>query len=407
MIRAIIEEHALEAAALFEQRHTACHAPDWDFGDLLRNDERVEAHLDGLRLAGRGAASLVHRALGGGGQGELFVAALLALESGDRGRVRQVVDAACAAPALADAFAYASAWLPEAVAAPWLAELARSRLAVLRRIALVGTTLHRADPGAQLRAALADVDTALRARGLWAAGELGDRALLPAVLVEADADELVCRVAACSSAALLGPGQVAAPLLRALLEVAGPHLDRTARIAGSIAASFGELDVLCRELASSGRARLAAIAAGAGGFAASLPHVLDWMRDSSAARVAGEAFTLITGRTSPRADLGQPLGPTDDPDDEDVAQHPDEGLAVPDPDAAARACDALELGSAPLLLGRPRDRRWLIAVLRTGRQRERWLAARCLAAGSSCEPLFDVCHQASVQQTRLSQLEPS
>ncbi|MGI9500765.1 MAG: TIGR02270 family protein, partial [Geminicoccaceae bacterium] len=48
----IVEQHAEEAAFLWLLRATAVKAPHYDLKDLARLDERVEAHIDGLRVAG-------------------------------------------------------------------------------------------------------------------------------------------------------------------------------------------------------------------------------------------------------------------------------------------------------------------------------------------------------------------
>lgn len=265
------------------------------------------------------------------------------------------------------------------------------------------------DLGSQLRAALADSDSTLRARGLWAAGELGVSSLLPAVRVELDADELECRIAACASTWLLGGAEEASSSLRTLVQLPGPHVDSAARIAAATL-SLPELTAWSREMAKSGRHRLAAIAAGAAGFAASLPDILSWMREPDAARAAGEAVTMITGLacSDARAELpSSGLGPNEDADDEDVSMHPDQGLITPDPEAMQLACSALELGPEKLLLGHPRTKESLVRIVRSGRQRERWMAARLLATMGPGGALFDVTARAPWQLAALSRLEAS
>ena len=48
----IIDQHAEEAAFLWLLRSNAVSAPHYDLDDLSGLDERVEAHIDGLRIAG-------------------------------------------------------------------------------------------------------------------------------------------------------------------------------------------------------------------------------------------------------------------------------------------------------------------------------------------------------------------
>src|SRR5262249_40299589 len=81
--------------------------------------------------------------------------------------------------------------------------------------------------------------------------------------------------------------------------------------------------------------RLAIVAAGAFADPEVVPFLIDQMNDPEAARVAGESFSLITGADLGRDKLkgekpeGFEAGPTDNPEDEDVAMDPDEHLPWP------------------------------------------------------------------------------
>ena len=48
----IVEQHAEEASFLWLLRRAAVEAPHYSLADLAALDERVEAHIDGLRIAG-------------------------------------------------------------------------------------------------------------------------------------------------------------------------------------------------------------------------------------------------------------------------------------------------------------------------------------------------------------------
>ena len=47
----VVAQHAEEAAFLWIMRNEAVRAPHYTLKDLAKLDERVEAHLDGLRVA--------------------------------------------------------------------------------------------------------------------------------------------------------------------------------------------------------------------------------------------------------------------------------------------------------------------------------------------------------------------
>ncbi|GMV49639.1 MAG: hypothetical protein DYH04_11550 [Nitrospira sp. NTP2] len=52
IIGGIIHQHAEEVAVLWLLRSNAIHAPHYALKDLAKVDERIEAHLNGLRIAG-------------------------------------------------------------------------------------------------------------------------------------------------------------------------------------------------------------------------------------------------------------------------------------------------------------------------------------------------------------------
>lgn len=93
MIRDILEEHLDDAAWLFERRQAALAEPDSTKQELAGLEERLRAHLVGFLLGGEASWELCRGALAGGGVGESFVAAILALETGDSDRRRELAAA--------------------------------------------------------------------------------------------------------------------------------------------------------------------------------------------------------------------------------------------------------------------------------------------------------------------------
>jgi uncharacterized protein (TIGR02270 family) len=419
MMRSVMREHAIEAATLSSIRRRGVHAPDYDLEALARLDERIEAHLDGLRIGGRAARVLAARAMDEGDAGELFVAAVLAFESqaaassGTSPELERVLDAACAVPLGIDAAALALAWVPRARAVPVLARIATARAPALRHLAIAGYSAHGIDPGAPLRAALIDGDVSLRARALAAIGELGLVDLVDAAEVELDADEEACRIAAASSAALLGRTGAAFAVLGALASGRdGEEAEAIVRLAAWTAPpELGR--AFAHDLERAGNMRAAAIAAGALGDPSLLDRLLTWLREPPLSRVAGEAIATITGlRIASGLATGAPAGfrsgPTDDPDDDDVAMDPDTGLSWPDVEAVTSAVRAMgPLAPGPLLLGQPRRGRWLIEVLRDGLSRERAVAARALVFETPGHPLFDIAGPAPRQRALITTMSLS
>ena len=104
---------------------------------------------------------------------------------------------------------------------------------------------------------------------------------------------------------------------------------------------------------------------------------------------------------------GFEAGPTDDPDDPDVAMDPDDGLAWPDPEKirAWWAADGKRFQpGARHFMGKPVSRAQGIDILKNGRQRQRTLAAHYLCLLHPGTPLFNTSAPAWRQQRLLPQM---
>ncbi|MBI2899863.1 MAG: hypothetical protein HYY17_06745 [Planctomycetes bacterium] len=177
---AVLDQHAEETAFLWILRDNAVRAPHYDLPQLARLDSRVEAHLDGLRVAGEDGWKRALDELKHGEPGEVFAAASLATD--DEARFRTVLDAA-KSPELERAVVSAIGWAPSEP--PALRKLLASDSPRLRRLALAGCAVRRLDPGPALDAALASSDEALRKTGRRAAELLG-RVAPPRAAVDLD-----------------------------------------------------------------------------------------------------------------------------------------------------------------------------------------------------------------------------
>src|SRR5262245_57259505 len=108
----IFEEHARQAAFLWLLRDRAARNPRYDLTDLTKLDGRVEAHLDGLRLAGDAGFEACVALLAEPEGGEVFGAAVVAVNRWDLRGVARVLDAFRGAPDLARGFVAALGWTP-------------------------------------------------------------------------------------------------------------------------------------------------------------------------------------------------------------------------------------------------------------------------------------------------------
>ncbi len=394
----VLMRHAEEVSLLWMSRDVAVCAPHYSLPDLATLDGRIEAHLDGLRSAGDCGWETCVAELAAVEPGEVFTAGIIALESGKAERVGRVLAAVEAAPETLGGLVSALGWLPLAQVRAKIQELLQSEAPLHRRIGIAAAAAHRWHPGVALRELVGNENPSVRARALKAVGELGDMNLKPLVepaIRDADAE---CRFAAAWSGALLGLPTGAA----VLQEIAESNPARAAAAAGVAVPRMGSSAVLAWQKRLAGKAehaRLAILVAGLAGDPALVPWLIPLMGRLPLARLAGEAFTMITGVDLAYRDLERKppedfdAGPTEDPKDENVAMDPDDNLPWPQPALVQKWWEANE-GRFPAgvrhLMGQPITEAWMEKVLRGGRQRQRAAAAIELAMLRPGQPLFNV-----------------
>ena len=340
MILAVLSQHAEDAAMLGLQRAAAVCAPKYSLKDLEKLDDRLEAQIDGLRIAGAHGWSICLEQLAFEEAGEVFAAGVLALESGEPGSIEKVFSTVEKVPETLPGFASAAGWLDAVRARPLLEAWLKSPTPLRRLAGVTSSAILRIDLGLVYLELLRDADARVRERACRALGELG-RVDLVSHLARAlhDPDEAV-RFSAAWSLALLSSDVAAISALRAVAE-SGPAAKTWAERA--IPLAIRRMDVasgrawqktLARNLES---LRSAVLVACHLGDPELMPWIIDQMKVPELARVAGEAFTFITGVGIDYRDLDGPApegfegGPTEDPADENVEMDPDEDLPWPHP----------------------------------------------------------------------------
>ena len=137
------------------------------------------------------------------------------------------------------------------------------------------------------------------------------------------------------------------------------------------------------------------------------------MSNQRTSRLAGEAFSLITGTDLALLDLERKppenieTGPNDDPDDPNVEMDPDDGLPWPDQAKVQAWWDKNSHRFQPgtrYFMGAPVTREHCIDVLKNGYQRQRILAAHYLCLLDPGTPLFNTSAPAWRQQKLLAQM---
>ncbi|WP_437336357.1 TIGR02270 family protein [Sorangium sp. So ce394] len=409
----LCEEHADQAAFLWLLRDRAARSAAYGLEDLAELDDRIEAHLDGLRLAGDAGWEACRALLQQAEGGEVFGAAIVAVHRWDLRGLARVLDVGGGAPDVSRGIASALGWTPLERVRRLLPGLLSGRSPpALQWLGIAACAAHGEDPGAPLGYALLARDPRLRARALRAAGQLGRVDLLPEVRASFRADDEACRFWAAWSAALLGEG-ASALVLRELANGGGPFAAESAsmamrRMAPAVASTW------LRALERSARdPRVPVSAAWALGDPAAVPWLLEVAGDPALARLSGQAISLITGldlaaeQLARRAPSGLRAGPTDDPSDHDVAMDPDGDLPFPDVAGVSawwRRRAAEYRPGTRYLLGRAMTREGLEHALREGHQIARGAAAVELSLRERGRAVFEVRGPGFAQQEALGRL---
>jgi uncharacterized protein (TIGR02270 family) len=172
-------------------------------------------------------------------------------------------------------------------------------------------------------------------------------------------------------------------------------------------------EAMRRLAVDSGQIRWVIEGSGIVGDSGYVPWLIKHMTDVRTARLAGQAFTLITGVNFDQSGLeasrpeGFDAGPNDDPDDPNVDRDMDDGLPWPDPTRTEKWWAANKSRfprGTRYFMGAPVSREHCIDVLKNGDQRQRILAAQHLCLLEPGTPLFNTSAPAWRQQRKFAEI---
>jgi len=327
--------------------------------------------------------------------------------------LKHCVAVAESVPDSAPGLSAALGWVPRQRLTGVVKDLLTSESTFRRRIALAACRYHETDPGPVLRAAVQDSDPDLRAEAFHAAGVLGRRDLLAASADASLDEEPMVAFRKAVSAVLLGDRNRAQRLLTRM--AFSPSVYRSGASQLSVQAmTVNASEEFLTQLSDSGELPRTIIrCTGIAGDPRYVPRLIAQMADDRTTRLAGEAFTLITGADLAQLDLERKppedfeSGPNDNPDDENVDMDPDEGLPWPDPPKIEKwwAANASRFHKGTrYFMGAPVTREHCIDVLKNGYQRQRILAAHYLCLLEPGTPLFNTSAPAWRQQRLLAKM---
>ena len=392
----VLAEHADEASFLWLQRASAVHAPNYSPQQFADLDERLAAHIDGLRVAGEEGWQHALALTDNEGPEDFFVAAVLAIEAVDS-RFDDLVERAKDLPEVVPGLMSAIGWVEPEQLGGRVKALLEDASPLAKKLGVAACALHRRDPGALLGQLLVDAPDSVRIRALRAAGELGRADLLPQALSLLGEPKPELRFWAAWSAVLLGDRAQALDALAAFALKSGPRQPRAFQLALQAVEVVSGHELLLESGTLPEVQRLRIIGSGFIGDARYVPWLIEQMTQPAVARIAAEAFVTITGvdfnleqmETMPPD--GFEDGPTDDPDDENVELPEDIALPWPDVDKVRAWWARNGPSFAPgvrLFMGQPVSLDGCTKVLREGFQRQRVASALHLCLLEPRAPLF-------------------
>jgi uncharacterized protein (TIGR02270 family) len=398
---------------LWFYRDQAVSSSAYTLDDLVELDERLEAHLDGLGLAGDGGLDICKHEFSWDDPGEVFTEAVTVIKHGREARIGELLEHVATTPELSRGLISALGWVGWQSAVPHLRQLLSSDNPLFRYIGIAGAAIHRTDLGSLLEKVLRDEAPVVQARALRAAGELGRVDLLQLCRQGLGSEDEHCRFWAAWSTSLLGDDS-ALSMLQEIVESHAPHAEQAADIVVRRMAPKDAIPWLEKLAETPENQRLAIKLAAVVGDTALVPWLIQAIKNLSLARLAGEACSIITGLDIVTQGMegnppeGLQSGPTDEPEDEDVGVDPDEDLPWPDVMkvtewwlAEQRRC---KMGSR-CILGKPISTELLLDTLKFGTQPLRASAAMEAALLKPDRLLFNVKAPGSVQLMRLGGTE--
>jgi len=388
----IAERLAVDVSFLWLLRAIAINQPNYRRLDIIAIDQRIEAQFDGLLTAPEEAWNICFNAIDVHDSGEIFAAAVLAFSSMDVVKIRQVVERGMANKHTVLGLASALAWLPEHICHRWIKKFFTSKDLNHKYLAVVACSLRRDNPGDYLTSIFQRKDCIahelLYARALRLVGELKRRDLSLALSIALQSDKPATVFWAAWSSVLLGE-KSAVKFLRPFVLTKSLYQVKAIELAFRvlpISEAHNWIAVLAKDPEQIRNVIKSSAVLGD-------PQVINWlieqMRIPILARLAGEAFSTITGvdlddnrlalSTLPKLLLN---GPNEDPQDSDVSMDEDEHLPFPNVDKIATVWSkyqqSFSVGSR-YFMGKSINEDDLVAIFKAGNQRQRRAAAFELA----------------------------
>ena len=296
--RDVFEQYVDNASFLWVMRSIAVDQPHYRPHDILELEQRIESQLDGLMTSIEPAWSACVDGLETEDSGEVFTSSVVAYRSHDINKIQKVVEVGLSNMQTAKGLISALGWLPGNLVHSWIKKFFTSKDLNHKFLAVAACSIRRENPDELLNRILERADcrenTSLYARSLRLVGELRRLDLMPFLDTAITSDNEDARFWALWSSALLGKRDII-NLFEPFVFNPGPYQNIAINLVFRILPieyARGWISTLAK---SGDQSRAVIQATGILGD----PHAVNWliskMQDESLAKLAGEAFSVITG----------------------------------------------------------------------------------------------------------------
>lgn len=425
-IAPLVTRHAEDAAFYWMQRNANAYSPLLRFDRLAHFDQLLNAHLDGLRVAGEAGWELALKNLKRWRtNGESFTAYVLMFESGSSEKLDTLWRLVKTWPdSTYSGLISALGWVDQPIAQRWLEHwLGRTDYAGLQMLALRGYAIRRIAPTTPLDVFFRSEHSFLRAAACTVVGRVRMytyNAHLHALRQDADAD---VRAQAAIALHLQGEGPaVVVDLWQALQHLNQAAADargltqkllqqRARHVARHLGHALPVNHFDWKQVAQTLPPRQSLALFAHHGDPALIAYLIEFAKVPELNRLAGWALGMITDIDPDAAGItAAPPAPRDDEDERSAPQaDPDIGLPWVNPTALHNWWQAKQ-GRYPagqrLLMGESiHDPDYCLDALEQGTQAQRYAAALNLAMINRDSPVFETRAAAALQQQWLGAID--
>jgi len=400
--RDVYEQYLTDASFLWVLRSIGVNQPHYNQVDINELDTRIEANLDGLMTSLELSWEICLEALEIGQAGEVFAVAVVAFRSRDVEKIKTAVMAGLDNSDSIKGLISALAWLPEKTVETWLQKFLSSKQMEHKYLAIAACSARRMHPGEILTRVLQRddciADKNLYARVIRLIGELKLTEYRWALDQAYSDDDPQVKFWVNWSTIMMGDTSAVSQIK--------PYVDQSGPLQSiAVNTAFRGLPVelgrawISQLAADPEQSRTVIKATGILGDPVAVPWLIEKMRKVETARIAAEAFSLITGIDLERYELvieapeDITVIPNDKPEDDNVDMDDDENLPFPDVDKVALTWQKHGSNYAAgqrYFMGKVINAETLQDKLINGLQRQRYAAAMELAILQPQAPLVNI-----------------